>query len=50
MYSEKWFTYHYKKSIHTLIWGYRQKDGSYKWGYSTTDQARYVNFIRNKYN
>lgn len=50
MYSEKFFTYHYKKTIHTLIWGYIQKDWNYRWGWSTTDQARYVNFIRNKYN
>ena len=49
-FAEKWFTYHHPKSIHTLIWGYEQEDGSYKYWWSTTDQATYVQFINNKYN
>jgi len=48
-FAEKWFTYHHPKSIHTLIWGYEQADWSYKYGWSTTDQAIYVAFIKDKY-
>ena len=48
-FADKWFIYHYKKSIHTLIYGYKQNDWSYKYWWSTTDQVTYVAFIKDKY-
>ena len=48
-FAQKWWKYHYKKRLHTLIYGYIQEDWSYKWGYSTTDKWHYFNFMRNNY-
>ena len=48
-FAEKWFTYHYKKSLHTLVYWYRQKDWSYKFGWTYTQQNTYYTFLRNKY-
>ena len=48
-FSEKWFTYHYKKSLHTLVFGYKQKDWSYRYGWTYTQQNTYYAFLRNNY-
>jgi len=49
-FAEKWFKYHYKKSLYTLVYWYRQKDGSLKYGWTYTQQDTYYNFLRSKYN
>lgn len=52
-YWEKFWKYHYKKSIRTLIFWYIQADWSYKYGWSGDDlytKQRYINFIISKYN
>lgn len=48
-FAEKWFTYHYKKSIHTLVFGYKQKDWKYRYGWTYTQQNTYYTFVRSKY-
>lgn len=48
-FAEKWFTYHYKKSLHTLIYGFKQANWEYRYGWSYTDQETYYIFLRNNY-
>ena len=48
-FAEKWFTYHYKKTFFTLVYGYKQQNGLYKFWWTTTDRAIYLKFIKNKY-
>jgi hypothetical protein len=48
-FTEKWFTYHYKKSIHTLVYGYKQPNWEYRYGWTYTQQDTYYTFLRSKY-
>jgi hypothetical protein len=48
-FAEKWFTYHYKKSLHTLIYWFRQAGWEYRYWWSYTDQETYYVFLKNNY-
>ena len=48
-FAEKWFTYHYKKSLHTLVYGYKQTNWEYRYGWTYTQQNTYYAFVRGKY-
>jgi len=48
-FTEKWYKFHYKKSIHTLIYWYRQKDWNYKYWWTSTQRDIYYSFVRSKY-
>lgn len=48
-FAEKFWKYHYKKSLFTFVYGYKQTDGSYKYGWTYTQQSTYLQFVRSKY-
>lgn len=48
-FSKKWAKYHYKKSLHTLVFGYKQPNWEYRYGWTYTQQHTYYAFLRNNY-
>jgi len=48
--AEKYYTYHYKKSMHTYIYWYKQSDWSWKWWYTATQKDMYYNFFMKRWN
>lgn len=51
-FGEKFWNFHYKKSIHTLIYWYLQENWTYKYGWSGDSleiKQRYVDFVSSKY-
>ena len=48
-FAEKFWKYHYKKSLFTFVYGFKQKDGSWKYGWTYTEQATYLDYLQSNY-
>lgn len=48
-FAEKFWKYHYKKSLFTFVYWYKQNNWSYKYGWTYTQQDTYLQFLRNNY-